>query len=394
MQSQNLVYPRERTLGVIALVLGLLIWLALIVGTLGVILVVLLSLSLVYLFAQSAFISYIKGSGVQLSESQYPDLYRRYRDCCERLEVRDEPSVYLLQGGGWLNAFATRFLGRDFVVLLSDVVDAMDEHPDGVSFYIGHELAHIRLGHLGFGSLVRAPALWFPLLGAAYSRAKESSCDLHGRACCSSDENAARALAALAVGGKRWQTLNLEKYDSQLQDTRGFWMSLHELCSGYPWLSKRIARVQGRGVPSRHGVAWLLALFVPYGGGGAIAAALPLMLVALVGVGAAVGLPAYRDYQQRAQFASDLVAAQALQQRFADHYLENESIPTLADVGVNELLPTGATLSVNEDNMVLTVQREAGGFELTPSVNDSGKIEWSCGPMEGTRAKLLPASCQ
>ncbi len=50
----QLVYPRERMLGTIALVLGLLIWLALIVGTLGGALLGLALGFVLYLFAQSA----------------------------------------------------------------------------------------------------------------------------------------------------------------------------------------------------------------------------------------------------------------------------------------------------------------------------------------------------
>jgi hypothetical protein len=38
---EGLVYPRERVLGAVTLVLGLLVWLALIVGTVGVALVLL-----------------------------------------------------------------------------------------------------------------------------------------------------------------------------------------------------------------------------------------------------------------------------------------------------------------------------------------------------------------
>jgi hypothetical protein len=63
----ELVYPRERTLGTITLVLGILVWLLLIVGTFGGALVALLVGFVLYLFAQSAFIAYIKGNGVELS---------------------------------------------------------------------------------------------------------------------------------------------------------------------------------------------------------------------------------------------------------------------------------------------------------------------------------------
>ena len=238
-----LVHPRERTLGTITLVLGLIGWLVVVVGTVGIALVYLLLGFVFYLFAHSALISWLRGNGVLLSAQQLPDLRDRFDACCATLGLDgDKPEAYLLQGGGVLNAFATRFLGRNYVVLLSDVVDAMQAHPDGINFYIGHELGHVRMKHLT-GKLWRAPVLWLPLLGAAYSRAKESTCDRHGRACCESPESAARAMLALAAGHERWQAVDLPAYVAQAGLARGFWMSYHELTSGYPWLTKRVARI-------------------------------------------------------------------------------------------------------------------------------------------------------
>jgi len=191
----ELVYPHERVLGTITLMLGLVVWLALVAGTFGIALLFLALGFVLYLFAQSALIAHIKGNGVELSATQFPDLYSQFRQCCDRLKIESPPQAYILNGNGGLNAFATKFLGTQYVVLMSDVVDAMDKHVDGVRFYIGHELGHLRMKHLS-GHLLRWPVLWLPLLGAAYSRARETTCDRHGLACSTSGEGAARALAA------------------------------------------------------------------------------------------------------------------------------------------------------------------------------------------------------
>jgi hypothetical protein len=177
----DLVYPRERTLGAITLVLGIVVWLALIIGTVGIALLFLLAGFVVYLFAQSALIAHIKGNGVELTPEQFPDLHQSFAACCEKLKIDERPKAYVLNGNGGLNAFATKFLGTQYVVVLSDVVDAMDQYPGGVRFYLGHELGHLRMKHLT-GTLFRWPVLWLPLLGAAYSRARESTCDRHGLA--------------------------------------------------------------------------------------------------------------------------------------------------------------------------------------------------------------------
>lgn len=387
-----LVAPNERRLGSITLVLGLLVWVALIVGSFGLALLYVLLAGLVYLFAQSGFIAYLRGQGAQLSERQYPELYRQLQDCCKRLNLKTEPETFVLQGGGWMNAFAARFLGKHYVVLLSDVVDAMDEHPDGVRFYIGHELGHICRGHL-IGQLWRLPVLWLPLLGAAYSRARESSCDLHGLACCSSRENGARALAALAVGPKRWPGLSLDGLAEQLPATRGFWMSFHELTQGYPWLTKRIARLERREIPGRHPLAWILALFTPYGGRSAGALG-PLIGIAVIGVLAAIAIPAYQAYTHKARLAQALVEVQPVQEGLVAHYQRRGEIPaTLEAVRLPSQLPGGATLELNPNNMMLKLRHGAVGMVLLPRKSENGAIVWACEADTDTKPAALPASC-
>ncbi len=299
----ELVYPRERTLSNITLVLGLLAWLAIIAGTFGVALIFLAVGFLLYLFIQSTLIAHIKGNGVELTENQFPDLYSQFVACCDRLQMKTRPQAYILNGNGVLNAFATKFLNTQYVVLMSNTVDAMKNQDDGIRFYIGHELGHLRMKHLS-KHLLRWPVLWLPLLGAAYSRARESTCDRHGLACSGSPEGAARALAALSAGAERWKQLDLKAYVNQAKHSSGFWMSFHELTAAYPWLTKRAARVMDteKAMPKRNGFAYLLSAFIPYAGrlGGGFGL---LMLVYIIGVLAAVAIPAYKGYVTRAKQA-------------------------------------------------------------------------------------------
>lgn len=391
----ELVYPRERTLGAITLVLGLLVWLGLIVGTFGIALVVLAFGFVLYLFAQSALIAHIKGNGVELSEAQFPDLHAQFTACCDRLGMKDRPSAYVLNGNGGLNAFATKFLGAQFVVLMSDVVDAMDQHVDGVRFYIGHELGHLRMKHLT-GQLLRWPVLWLPLLGAAYSRARESTCDRHGLACSTSPQGAAQALAALSAGPQRWQKLDVPAYVRQAQQSSGFWMSFHELTAGYPWLTKRAARVVDGGatLPKRHPLAYLLALFVPYAGrlGAGFGA---LILVYVIGVLAAVALPAYQDYTVRAKVAEAVLASDGARQALANYYAENKAVPeSLEQAGVPSQLPGNVELRLDPEQMVLTVVTPQGELVFTPSAQADGHVRWDCENGEGLRPNQVPPSCR
>lgn len=395
MAANKLIDPRERTLGTITLVLGLLGWTALVLGTLGIALIGLLVGWLIYLFAHSALIAHLRGNGVEISAEQRPDLHQQLSDCCSQLGIATPPKAYLLNGEGMLNAFATRFLGTEYVVLLSSTVDAMAQHPDGVRFYIGHELGHLRRKHLQ-GSLLRWPVLWLPLLGAAYSRARERSCDLHGAACCATPAQAAQALLALAAGGGQWASVDLAAFLAQARRGGGFWMSFHGLISGYPWVTERVARVTGAMTdwPRRHPLAWLLAAFVPFAGrlGGGFGA---LMLVYMVGVLAAVALPAYQDYTVRAQMSQAYLDSAPARQALATYFESRREVPdTLTQAEVPEQLPGGLTLSLDSEHMVLSVRGKAGELVFTPRLDKSGHVIWQCSGSEPLRPAQLPPDCR
>ncbi|MBI5889235.1 MAG: M48 family metalloprotease [Nitrosomonadales bacterium] len=389
----ELVYPRERTLGTITLVLGLLVWLGLIIGTVGTALIALLAGFVLYLFAQSALIAHIKGNGVELSEAQFPDLYAQFTACCDQLQIEKRPQAYIMNGNGGFNAFATKFLGVQFVVLFSEVADAMAKHADGVRFYIGHELGHLRMKHLS-GHLLRWPVLWLPLLGAAYSRARESTCDRHGLACSSSPEGAARALAALSAGAKRWENLDVAAYRDQADHSSGFWMSFHELLAGYPWVTKRVARVMAPNapMPRRNVFAYLLAVFIPYAG--RLGAGFGFLMLVYIGIIAAVSVPAYQGYINKAKLATAVTASTPVRDGLVTYYESNHSIPpTLENANLPTQLDDGSQLSLDPDNMTLTVSTAQGELVFTPKVDKQQRLFWLCSNGEGLTPAQLPPSC-
>jgi type II secretory pathway pseudopilin PulG len=344
---------------------------------------------------QSTLIAHIKGNGVALSETQFPDLHVQFVACCEQLQMTQRPLAYVMNGNGGLNAFATKFLRSQYVVLLSDVVDAMRHHPDGVRFYIGHELGHLRMKHLSW-QFLRWPVLWLPLVGAAYSRARESTCDRHGAACSSSADNAARAIAALAAGGRRWQQFDVGAYLEQAKQTSGFWMSFHELTAPYPWLTKRVWRVIDRTAPppARHKGAYVLAAFIPYAGrlGGGFGF---LILLYIAGVLAAIGIPAYNDYTAKAHFTQVVMQSQSARDALGAFYLRHERVPeSLKEAGIPEYLPGGGELALDSDEMVLTVTTPRGALVFTPLESDKGHIEWTCSGDPDMRPAQVPSLCQ
>lgn len=404
-----LVYPGEPTRFRITATLAILFWIAIILGTLGIALLYVLFFFIAYVFAQSAFISYLRGSAVRVTHEQFPDLHAQLQACCERLEMKKIPDAYLLNADGFFNALATRFLGRDYVVLFSSVVDALDQQPAALDFYIGHELGHIRQNHLGW-SPVLAPMAWLPLLGAALRRAQEYTCDRHGLRCCPDPADAHAGMAALAAGHSRWSRLNLAAYRHQRFEVTGFWASFHEFTSDYPWTVKRAWALeelaQGREPRqrSRSFFAGVLALFVPRipGAGGAGL----LIVVAVIGILAAIALPAYQDYIRRATTAEALLHSMSDRRLVEAHVMETNKWPeSLEAIGMPDLHFKAGKADVElslGDNGVLQYSFVGNGFQgqtlqvIPETVIEDDQLvglKWSCGS-EDLEAKFLPAACR
>jgi Zn-dependent protease with chaperone function/type II secretory pathway pseudopilin PulG len=403
-KMMDLVYRNEKNLFTIAAIISILFWLVLIVSTFGIALVYILFAFIIYLFAQSGFISHIKGNGVKVTEAQYPDLHHSLTGCCQKIGLDTVPEMYLLRTD-FFNALATKFLGRNFIVLFTDVVDALSDEPAAINFYVGHEIGHIHRGHLKWMAFL-FPALLLPVLGTAYRRAQEYTCDHYGAQCCDTEVHVCAALAAISAGDTRWKELNTAEYLEQIPATSGFWMSFHELTSDYPWLTKRMAnalafrRNEEIRHPRRSFLAGFLSVFVPrFGAGGGVSL---LLTVAMIAILVALALPAYQDYTVRAQIESALSDASRIQTAIDEYTLKNETWPTsLIALGFEyETIPTtdgNYNIGVYDDGMIgIALGADGAGEEryvvLEPNVED-GVVNWVCYG-QNMAAGHLPVACR
>jgi Zn-dependent protease with chaperone function len=199
-------------------------------------------------FIHGLLLGRIRGNGVRITPRQFPELHALAVRHAATLGLETLPEIFLMESGGILNAFATRFLGRDFVVIHSDVLAMAEaQGADAVSFILAHELAHLRRGHLKHRWLI-GPGRVVPYLGAAYSRACEYTCDRFGAHC--EPSGAIRGLVALASGPQLYRRVDVNEYAKQVETEKGFWVRRAELMSTHPHLPKRVAALLAAGVPT------------------------------------------------------------------------------------------------------------------------------------------------
>jgi type IV pilus assembly protein PilA len=144
-----------------------------------------------------------------------------------------------------------------------------------------------------------------------------------------------------------------------------------------------------------------------------------MIVVAIIGILAAVALPAYRDYTVKAQMSEVLLAASGCRTSISEIYqVAPTTAPTANNWGCNENVtnPTKYVASVVTDaNGVITVTTrnfgdtnvDAKTVQLTPQTSAGVAMTWAAnkgtqvaqfkcaaGATGGVPLKFLPASCK
>jgi len=125
-----------------------------------------------------------------------------------------------------------------------------------------------------------------------------------------------------------------------------------------------------------------------------------MIVVAIIGILAAIALPAYSDYIKRAKVTELILAASDSKLSISEFAQVNN---TLVDSGSGLIIVTSGDQidsgSIVVDTGVITVTSAAANIDaslvsvvLTPTLDAAtGVVTWAC---TGTPTKLMPASCK
>jgi Zn-dependent protease with chaperone function len=242
LTPKDLIYHKEKVYFWIVLIISIISYILFTVSLVGIpILIFLLILSFLL---HGITIGQIRTNAVKLSPGQFPTVYQKVEELCQKMELKKVPDVYVMQSGGVLNAFATRFFKKDMVIVYSDIFDLIEEGSDDeLYFVLAHELAHIKRNHLGKMAFI-LPSMWIPGVAETYLRACEYTCDRYAAYYSGNLGASKNSLMMLAVGKKLVHRTDKDEYMRQINHEKGFFVWLSEFLSTHPPLPKRIHAIQ------------------------------------------------------------------------------------------------------------------------------------------------------
>ncbi|RFU68757.1 hypothetical protein D0469_11295 [Peribacillus saganii] len=236
--KNQLVYEKENIYFAITLLFSILTYIAFVFSIIGIAIITGMIIFAYFLHALS--MASIRRNGVRISEHQFPEIYQKAVDIAGKMELKQMPSIYVMESAGFLNAFATRFFGKNMVVMYSEIFDLISEDKDDqLLFVLAHEFAHLKRRHVLVHFLL-LPAMFVPFLGEAYMRACEYTCDRYAAFYVNNMMASQEALTMLAIGKKLAHKVNKEAYIEQLCEEKGFFAVLSEMMSTHPDLPKRL----------------------------------------------------------------------------------------------------------------------------------------------------------
>lgn len=185
----------------------------------------------------------ILGNSVLVSPRNFERVHRTVLMACERLGV-ELPRVYVRQDP-YLNAFALGYSPPFSVVIHSATVHSLDD--EELAFVVGHELAHIKMGHTTWLSFIAPLGNTLPgfnLIFGSWQRRSEYTADRLGLIVCGNLAAATRALVKVAVGPEALAHVDVQEFLRQAEQVAASDVDrLGELFVSHPYAVNRLANL-------------------------------------------------------------------------------------------------------------------------------------------------------
>src|ERR1700682_2759806 len=126
-----------------------------------------------------------------------------------------------------------------------------------------------------------------------------------------------------------------------------------------------------------------------------------MIVVAIIGILAAIAIPAYQDYIIRSKVTELATAADACKVSVSEYYqtMALTFPPNMSASGCSNQVTKYVTGLVVGANGLITVSADSGNvgvggdFILTPASTPNGQVDWSC-TGSNIAKKYLPATCR
>ena len=131
-----------------------------------------------------------------------------------------------------------------------------------------------------------------------------------------------------------------------------------------------------------------------------------MIVVAIIGILAAIALPAYQDYTARSQVSEALSLAGGARTAVTEYYTSNGQYPAnnnsaglaaAADINgkyVNTVTVAGGVITAAMRNGAPVSEGVRNANLVLSPTTKAGAVDWKCKAGTGMQAKYLPSSCR